>query len=165
MLMIEAAPTPASEVEELRAKVRDLETKLAEAKQMLFVASAEVSALSLTDPQRALVEHLKALAQVVNGTPLENIPEEYRTTPLLGVAEIKQNYDELWKSYETERALQGSETSVRPTVNDIERLLVALGTPYGVAQIVLLVLRPGDGTQAAASYRRAKDYLEQLLRR
>lgn len=141
-----------------------LKEQLAAAKQALFVSSAECSGMAMDEPRRALVDHMRAIASVLNGASIEMIPEAHRTEPLRAVVELRHNYDELWRSFETEKKLQTTEmVSVRPTMNDVERMLLCMEVPYTVGRVVALVLQSGDQTQRKVNYLKAKEYLSQLL--
>lgn len=147
----------------LYRQVRELTQKLEEAKQALFVASATIEAYSPSEPQKALIEQTKAIAAILNGARLEDIAEPQRTATLRAVAELYQNYAELWKSFELEQRMQTTETTVRPTMRDVERLLLRMNVPYAVGRIVALVLQPADPGRRRALYLEAKEYLLQLL--
>lgn len=111
----------------------------------------------------SVTEHLKALSAALNGASAAEIPEEMRTTALLGVIELKKNYDELWQSYETEKRV-ATESAASPPTFDLERHCVATGVPYGIARIVLLLWSANSLHTPRIAYQQAKDYLEQLLR-
>lgn len=107
-----------------------------------------------------VTEHLKALSAALNGASAAEIPEEMRTTALLGVIELKKNYDELWQSYETEKRVATGD----PPAFDLERHCVATGVPYGIARIVLLLWNANNLHTPRIAYQQAKEYLDQLLR-
>lgn len=145
-------------------RVVELEKMLAETKQQLFLAAAEMAAIGTDDPRRALLDHVKAIVAVINGENFEHLPAAQQSEAVRAVAALKKNYDELWDSYTVEQDMQAREVSVRPTMKDVERLLLCLETPYTVGRIVELLLQPAaDRERKRQNYMRAREYLQQLL--
>jgi hypothetical protein len=148
----------------LEKRIAELNAQLTEVNQDLFLAETTISGLTVDDAHRALVDQFKAVAMIINGASYDDLAEAQRTVMVQAVAQLKQNYDELWRSYETEKELQTTDVTVRPTIQDVERLLLCMGVPYAIGRIVTLVLQTAEPADRKANYLAAKEYLTQLLR-